>query len=900
MKDRVTKILGLVSQYNPLTVPPGALLRADDCFIRRENVIEDRRGHKTYATLGSNIKQYLTYNNRIIAHRGSTLSYDNGSGTFANYTGSYSEPTDGRIRGQEANSNLYITTSAGVKVLTDLTGTQGRLAGAPRSLDPSYTLTGSTGFLANSSQCAYRSVIQRTDANGNVITGYPSQRLWVTNGAGGARNVILTQYLPSEAVAGDVVQFYRTEQVSGTTDDTSGDEMGLVYQYELASADITAGFFTFTDVVTDTLRGATLYTSPSQEGIAQANDRPPVAKDIALYKSRYMLFANTETKQRLYVTLVGVSALYRATTGDISSGSNQLLNVADTTNLQIGWKIVGTGIPAGTTISNISGSTITMSANATATTVGVAVTFYTSKTITVGGTAYSFGSTEISSGAGSPQIQVGTTGVAAADIDSTARSLIRVVNRYASNTTVYAYYLTGPDDLPGQIMFEEKGLGASAFTAQTNDLTLSTMFFPAPPVSPATDSKSTSSNEAFGNRIYYSKSQQFEHVPLLNFLPVGPSNRDILRVVALRDSAIIIKEEGVYRLTGEDPQSFTISPIDLTVRCKARESVAALANQVMMLSDQGVVLISETGVQVISREIEPDLVPLLQSTNLASNTVALGYESERSYFLSTITETSDTAANQTYVYNIFTRTWVRHTYAFVAGVVEPSVDKMFFAKPSDAKVYVERKDFADTDYADPEVSITISAISGTSVDFTISGSTPQIGWVIVQGSTGIAIETITPITGGFRAVLAEDPPSSWAAGAATIYPSVGMDVEFHSWVSQAGPDSLKQVRMVGFLTDDIPGNNSVSALVAKFSSNFDPEIEEVTVEQPGQGWGAAWGSSPWGGSGDTYGYPTIVPRNKQYCNRIRVGVEHKNARERLVITGYALEFEVAVAGGLGR
>jgi hypothetical protein len=896
VQERVTKLLGLHSQYNPLNIPPGALLRANDCSIRRENVIEDRRGYKVYATLGSNIKTHLTYDNRLIVHRGTTLSYDNGSGTFSDYAGSYSEISGKRIRGTEAFSNLYLTTSAGVKVLSDLSGTAGRLAGVPRALDISYSLTGATGFLSNSYQCAYRSVIQRTDANANVFTGYPSQRLWVTNGAGGSRNVVLTTYLPSECIAGDKVYFYRTEAFSGTSSDLSCDEMALVYIYELTSTEISAGYITFTDLVVDALRGATLYSSPSQEGIAQANDRPPLAKDICEFKD-HVFYANTETKQRLFSTLLSVSQLGLATTGDTHSNTT-LDNLADTTNIQVGWKVEGAGIPAGTTVANIAGSTVTLSQSASATASGVAVKFYTHRTVTLAGTAYSFGSSEIVSGAGSPQVQVSTTGVAAADIDLTARSFVKLINRYASNTSVYAYYLTGPDDTPGQMMFEERGLGASEFTIQASHTSLSSQFSANLPVSPATTTQCTSTNDVRKNCVYISKKQQGEHVPLTNYLLVGKASKEILRVIALRDSVIVIKEDGLFRIFGEVFSQMTVQDIDKTVFCSSADSVVALANQVIMLSNQGVVLISEAGAQVISREIEPDLSPLLQSNYLASQTMAVGYESERSYYLSTLSDTSDTAATQTLVFNIFTRTWVRHTYAFTSAAIVS--DKLVFSKASSAIVYQERKSFDETDYADPESSITLTSISGTTVEFTISSAVPSSGDVILQGTTGIAIEDINAIVGGYRATLRETPPASWATGSAYLYPAVDMDVEFHSWLSEAGPGMLKQVRGVGFLTDDIPGNNSVSVFAATFTSNFDPELEEVEIEQPAQGWGAAWGASPWGGTGDTYGYPTFVPRNKQYCNRLRVGVRHRNALERLVLTGYVPEFEVVSRGGLGK
>lgn len=893
MQGKIVKCLGWVSQYSPLGVQPGALRKGNNISIRRENVIEDRRGHKLYATLSDAPKKHLAYQNKVITHHGTTLSYDNGSGAYADYSGSYSAPTSEKMRGLEAFSNLYTTTSLGVKVFSDIVGAAGRLAGVPRALDPSYALAGSTGFLANTFQCAYRCVLRRTDSQSNVFTGYPSQRLWVVNAAGAARNVTLTVYIPSECVAGDVIQFYRTAQFSGTSTDSSGDEMGLVYQYEFVSADISAGNVVFTDSVTDDLRGATLYTSPSQEGIGQANDRPPLCKDLCLYKSNYMLYGNTQTKQRLNFTLVGATGLGFSTTGDTHTNTT-LDNVANVTNLAIGWKVTGTNIPANTTISNIVGTTVTLSAAATGSSATQAVTFITNQTVTLGGVAYSFGTTEISSGAGSPQAQVSITGVASADIDLTARSLVRVINRYAANTTIYAYYLTGPGDLPGQMMCEEKGIGASAFTIQTSAAVSASMFFPSPPVSPATNTKSTSSNSVQKNGLYYSKSQQGEHTPALNYLLVGPANKNILRVVALRDSAIIIKEEGVYRLTGETPQSFSIVPVDLTVFCKATDSVVVLANQVMMLTNQGVVAISESGVQVVSHSIEPELTPLLAVSALATYTSAVAYESERSYFLSTITQSSDVAANQTLIYNTQTNAWVKHTYAISCAIVEPGADKLYFSKPSDVNVYIERKDFADTDFADPEIAITITAISGSNVDFTISGSTPDVGWVILQGTTGIPIKSLLTLgSGSYRGTMHETPPSVWTTGAANVYPNVGADWEYHAWTADGQPDLTKQVWGVAILTDDTDGANSVSSLVAAFSSNFDAEMEEITIEQPGQGWGSAWDSSPWGGSGDDFGYPTWVPRNKQVCTRLYVGVKHKNAREKLSCCGIAFSFAIS-------
>lgn len=830
MQDTIDRCLGWVTQFNPLSVAKGALSRAENVRIGRENLIESRRGSAVYTTLSANLARLLVYSDRVLAQRGTTIEYDNGSGTFASYSGSYSAPSGAKIRGIEARSNFLFTTSAGVKVFTDVAGTAARSAGLPRALDPSYSLTGASGFLANSYQCAYRVVFERTDANANVIVGYPSQRLWVVNGAGAGRNVILTNYIPSEILAGDVMLVYRADQVSGTATDTSGDEMGLVYRYALTSADITAGFVAFTDSVVDDLIGETLYTSPSQQGIAQANDRPPVCKDIALYKSDYAFFANCSTRQRLLFSLVGTSGL-------------------------------------------------------------------SSRTITLAGVTYNFGASEIVSGGGSPQALVSASGTAAVAIDETARSLVRVINRYAGNTSIYAYYLSGPDQLPGQIMIEERSLGGAAFTIQAGDSTISPMFFPAPPTS-GTTTASTSSNSVQRNALYFCKAQQPEHVPATNYVFAGAANKDILRIASLKDSVIVIKEDGVFQVTGDSPQNFSVQDLDLTVKCKSAGSVVVLANQVLMLSNQGVVSISDTGVAVVSRDIEDQILPLLAFSSLDDYTVGVAYESDRTYLLSTMSSSTDTGPTQTFVYNVFTKAWSKDTYGIIDGIVEPSVDRLFMAKSADAKVYRERKDFQNTDYADPEHSITITEIDGDEITFSVSGATPQSGWVIEQGGVGLPIDTVFTGVSDYTATLIGEAPVGWTTGAATLIPNVDENVEYAPWTGGSS-QSLKQARAVQFINNPIDGSTNVSQLIGTFRTSFDAETEEVEIDSQASGWGDAWGEIPWGGA-QAGGFPTWVPLNKQYFQWIILGFRHRRAQEKISLAATGITFEVASDLGGGR
>lgn len=64
-----------------------------------------------------------------------------------------------------------------------------------------------------------------------------------------------------------------------------------------------------------------------------------------------------------------------STMGNTTSGSNQLTSLVSTANIGAGQYVYGTGIPASTTVSSISGNVVTLSANATATGTGITVTF---------------------------------------------------------------------------------------------------------------------------------------------------------------------------------------------------------------------------------------------------------------------------------------------------------------------------------------------------------------------------------------------------------------------------------------------------------------------------------------------------------------------------------------------
>lgn len=122
------KASGLNTSPNQLDVPEGSLSQANDVIIKRDNIVEPRRGYKTYGsamgTSSDRAKQLFEYRTRIFRHYGDTLQFQNGTqndGTvnFTSFSDAVSETQDGlRIKKVESNGNLYITTSEGIKKLS--------------------------------------------------------------------------------------------------------------------------------------------------------------------------------------------------------------------------------------------------------------------------------------------------------------------------------------------------------------------------------------------------------------------------------------------------------------------------------------------------------------------------------------------------------------------------------------------------------------------------------------------------------------------------------------------------------------------------------------------------------------------------------------------------------------
>lgn len=814
------KAKGLHTHPNSLSeVPPGALIEANNVIIDKEGITETRRGFKRYGEkLNGKINSLFEYEGKLLVHHGSLISRDsNGQGAWVSYSGSYDPPPGGlSIRTAESNKNLYFTTAKGIKKLDSLNSSVVD-AGGLKGLDIDWELTGSTGFLANNAKVAYRVLFGYVDKNNNKILGSPSSRTVVSNNQGASRNVILTFSIPREIKSTHFYQIYRSQQTQSLSEEPN-DELQLVIEKNPTQNEIQNGVVSYTDITPSYMLGAVIYTAPSQEGILQANDPPPLALDIVQYKSM-IFYANTISKHRLMINLISVGA--------------------------------PNGLQENDTIS-------------------IAEIVYTAKTIE-----------NVDLG----HFKIFLDGSPSQNIERTAKSLVKIINRYLSNNSTYAYYISGLEDLPGQILIEERLIGGQKFRAISNRGSAFN-----PPLPSSGDSYSSKS-DVEPNAVYISKIQQPEAVPILNKIYVGSSAYGIERIVSLRDAVFIFKRNGIYRLIGDSPRDLSVVIFDNTSSILARNSVVAFNNQVYCYSDQGIIGVSDIGSIIMSRPIEHDLLKLSSPRFPYFTTTSFGvsYESDRKYLFSTVTNTTDDHPTQIYVYNYVTKTWTKWILSANCGHVLSSDGKLYLGSAKNGYIMQEKKSFSVMDYSDDEIEaelisyeediITLNSTENINVGDTIAK--------INERQIPVQKSVIVKILDNQKIVVEDKIP--WILGECFIYKPIPIDIKY-------APIHGGNPAMVKIFSDLIMffSNADFSLLNIGIFSDQSHDLEMFKIESNKfGGWGLfPWGQIPWGiNYSALQAIRTLIPAEKARSRWINLLISHSQALSSFALNGISVFFD---------
>lgn len=502
-------------------------------------------------------------------------------------------------------------------------------------------------------------------------------------------------------------------------------------------------------------------------------------------------------------------------------------------------------------------------------------------TITITGSVIVNFTASTSFGTTQDYFNVKTDGTPSQNVAHTALQLCRAINLNDSSPC-YAFYESAENDVPGKIRLEEKAIGGAAFTVHASR---PASWFPA-----LTDSSAgakESKNDRRYNGLSYSKMGQPEAVPLLNFLPVGPDVEG-LRVIPLRDKLFVFPEHGgIYTVSGSFP--FRVDLLDGTTWLLAPESAVVHGNQIFALTNQGVVAISDSGVRVVSKGIEDELLALTQDAAILAKvrTLAFGVslETERQYQLWLPESAAAACCTKAYAYNSLLNTWTPLEASRTWGLVEATSDTLYMGDGDTNAVRVERKTGTSADYADEVLARTVVSASGAVVTLNdVTGL--EAGDLLRQsGSVSSHIDSIDT-TAGTVTTRSEE---AFAAGACTVLRAISHRVKGVPLVP-AGPSILKQWREVTFHFRRLFGR----AYAALFDTEKVPA--ESTADFPTgrtEGYGMQpWGETPYGD--EDYGARNVrigIPREHADSTQLRVGFSVREAQSHWQLNGYSVEYE---------
>ena len=680
---------GLYTDPSELEAPKGALREALNVRIKRANTIEPRPGFPSTTISASNGKTTIMQHwaggmlcvvgtklyhiipggaqTEVVDADAASLSIDTADGAIT-------------IAGREA----YIATNNGVYYLPEGTVATAYPAGLQPATLPSAELT--TGspptWLATGNHIAFRVAFSQRLGERLLISA-PSDPLTVENTSGAPRSVILTVGIPDEyrADGNTFIQVYRTDEVSTAT--PVGDEMTLYRSYEVEAADITAGLKECGISPSAFGPSPSLYTNETQQGILQANHQPGYAKCMAWYH-RMMFYGNTKPNYT-YEIRNDYAFNYLGEDTDVTDTMSEASGVTSITMTGGGTPKIGYYITesrdataddatftAFTKITNVVGSVVTIDKPTIGALTG---TVYYHGAITIDGTDYVVD--RLTSNVAGRQVTntaelaaavniVGDVYMTVTDGDDTA---LRILSDHSFSVTAVSWF-DGIDGIVGMFnMFNGTPYAATAIT------------------------------ETHLSRLKYSKLDQPEAVPLTHYVDIGQAAKPILGLGVTRDSLFVVKSDGVWRVTGDTPETLQVSEFDRSIEAMHPRAIATMDDAVWAWTSAGIVGISDSGVQRISDPSIADLIEDSQDNILtyarATTPVYLGGCFVAACQQESVLMVGVPAANTTtttepveylYVYETRTGAWVRWQSSFdwhgaadyLGGIVLGGPDTLHF------------------------------------------------------------------------------------------------------------------------------------------------------------------------------------------------------------------------------
>jgi hypothetical protein len=204
-------------------------------------------------------------------------------------------------------------------------------------------------------------------------------------------------------------------------------------------------------------------------------------------------------------------------------------------------------------------------------------------------------------------ISIGTYATVSEAVTAAARLFVFMVNNNAATWGIRATYVSGENDPPGIIALERTTPTAGAFTLQCTAASNSTFV-------PDITTSTSSTQDKRLNGLDISKAGLPYAFPSDSryHLRLGAADKKILRVVANRDSLFAFKEDGIWRVY-QAGDAWGYTKIHEAI-LKAPDSCAVMDNQIIAVTDIGIIAVDEGGVGVISDPVKNYVQAILDGT----------------------------------------------------------------------------------------------------------------------------------------------------------------------------------------------------------------------------------------------------------------------------------------------
>jgi len=440
-------------------------------------------------------------------------------------------------------------------------------------------------------------------------------------------------------------------------------------------------------------------------------------------------------------------------------------------------------------------------------------------------------------------------------LENTARSLCRVINQYASSTSVYARYL-----------------GAGLIFLQGRALTVTSLTI-TPSVAATWDIQDGRPIEE-KNKVYCSKPGEPDAVPSQNFATIAGVAAEVTAMVFTPVHIFICTSEGIFGSSEPYLPTAQIVVIDATLVVPNPFLVSPAEAGAYVLSREGLFKVTPQGSERLDYFLK-NYEDILDFDALSVRGFMLNYTVDRNLIVA-LPQTDDAESDLTWwVFSTLVQEWtymdrIDHSAIFYQGKLN--------SLQSD-QTFVERKERNRSDFANREYAVVISSVADDVVEL-VDASEAIEGYSLVQGSYE---GQILSIDGNF---LTLDVSFPWDLSTATLLEPLEYRLETTE-ITVGDATLLKKFTEQTVLMQDAAFSN----IRMDWKSDRSQLFQEVNaVGGTASGWGLpAWGIFPWGGfPGGPRPIRVLIPLNMQRGMWLQCGVRLKVAKQYFSFAGLHL------------